>query len=224
MPVGLGMADIEYFFDPVCPFAWMTSKWVRRLAELRDVDVEWRFISLRLVNAEKDYDSEFPPGYIDGHTRGLELLRVAAAGRAAEGPVAVGRLYAAYGERLWDQPDGNRAPLRRRGDRASVEEVLGGLGLDAGLAAAFDDQAHDALIQAETSEALSRTGDDVGTPIVTYLPPDGLSFFGPVISRVPDDEQTVALWDAVTTLANFEGFAELKRSLREKPQLSALHG
>ena len=70
-------ADLEFYFDPVCPFAWMTSKWVRQVASRRTLEVEWRFISLRLVNAEVDYASHFPPGYKHGHTAGLQLLRVA---------------------------------------------------------------------------------------------------------------------------------------------------
>ena len=72
--------------------------------------------------------------------------------------------------------------------------------------------------------ALARTGHDVGTPIITFHPPDGLSFFGPVISRVPKDEEAGELWDAVTKLAAFPGFAEMKRSLRERPQLNVLGG
>ena len=76
------MADLDFYFDPVCPFAWMTSKWVRLVADRRSYQVEWRFISLRLVNAEADYATEFPAGYERSHTAGLELLRVAAAVRA----------------------------------------------------------------------------------------------------------------------------------------------
>jgi hypothetical protein len=79
----------------------------------------------------------------------------------------------------------------------------------------------DAAIQAETDEALSLTGKDVGTPILHFRPPEGVAFFGPVISRLPSEEEAVELWDHVVALAGFPGFAELKRSLRERPQLPA---
>ncbi len=216
------MADLDFYFDPVCPFAWVTSRWVVRVAELRSVQVAWRFISLRLVNAERDYDKEFPPGYVDGHTRGLELLRVAAATRAGHGNDGVGRLYGAYGAAIWDAPGGLEARLRQRGDLASVEPVLADAELPVELARAVGDDTWDEVIRSETDQALARTGKDVGTPIVTFDPPDGLSLFGPVISRVPGDDDAVALWEAVSTLARIEGFAELKRSLRAPLDLAAL--
>ena len=92
-------ADLHFYFDPVCPFAWMTSKWVRMVAAQRDYTVDWRFISLRMINSHIDYDSHFPAGYEDGHTAGLRLLRVAARARAEHGRAAVGPLYAAIGAR-----------------------------------------------------------------------------------------------------------------------------
>ncbi len=90
-------ADINFYFDPVCPFAWMTSKWVRQVQSQRDYTVDWRFISLRLINAEVDYDAHFPPEYEAGHTAGLRLLRVAARARVEHGREAVALLYAAFG-------------------------------------------------------------------------------------------------------------------------------
>ena len=92
-------------------------------------------------------------------------------------------------------------------------------GLPAGLAGALDDTRWDDEIRAEGEEALSLTGSDVGTPIIQFNPPGGTAFFGPVISRLPEPEDAVRLWDYVTGLAGFPGFAELKRSLRERPQL-----
>lgn len=103
-------------------------------------------------------------------------------------------------------------------------EVLDAAGLPRGYADALEDTSWDALLDEETELALSRTGRSVGTPIITFGPPEGVSFFGPVISRVPSDDDAVRLWDAVTTLAAFPGFAELKRSLREVPQLPILGG
>jgi len=99
---------------------------------------------------------------------------------------------------------------------------LHALGLPVEFATAADDPGWDAELDAETTLALSRTGGDVGTPIITFAPPDGVSFFGPVISRIPSDEEAVPLWNAVLMLAQFPGFAELKRSLREAPQLRIL--
>lgn len=105
-----------------------------------------------------------------------------------------------------------------------ISEILQGVGLPPEFATAADDTSWDAELDAETELALSRTGRDVGTPIITFEPPDGLSFFGPVISRIPSDAEALPLWNAVITLAKFPGFAELKRSLREAPQLRILGG
>lgn len=216
------MADLRFYFDPVCPFAWMTSKWVRQVQAARDYEVDWRFISLRLVNAHVDYDAHFPPEYEAGHTAGLRLLRLAARVRDEHGQPAVANLYAALGAEIFDRnpvPDDTAA---RRGTAEFVAPVLDRLGLPAGLASALDETRWDALIQAETDEALAATGKDVGTPILHVDPPHGVAFFGPVISRLPSAEESVQLWDHVLGLARFPGFAELKRSLRELPQLRAL--
>src|SRR6476620_859959 len=94
--------DLHFYFDPVCPFAWLTSKWVRIVAGQRDYAVDWRFISLRILNAHIDYDAHFPPEYEAGHTAGLRLLRVAARTRSELGREAVGPLYEAIGGRLFD--------------------------------------------------------------------------------------------------------------------------
>ena len=96
-------ADIHFYFDPVCPFCWMTSKWVRTVQAQRGYTVEWRFISLRLVNAGVDYDAQFPPEYEAGHMAGLRLLRVAARTRAEHGSDAVARLHTALGRHIFDR-------------------------------------------------------------------------------------------------------------------------
>ncbi len=225
-------ADINFYFDPVCPFAWMTSKWVRQVQAQRDYTVDWRFISLRLINAEVDYDAQFPPEYEAGHTAGLRLLRVAARARAEHGREAMAPLYAAFGEYIFDtapDPDDPRSEgdvregdvREHRGTREFAELILGRAGLPLELAEAVDDQSWDLEIRRETDEALSLTGKDVGTPIIHFEPPAGVAFFGPVISRLPHEEAAVELWDHVVGLARFPGFAELKRSLREQPQLAA---
>ncbi len=211
--------DLRFWFDPVCPFAWMTSKWVRMVAAQRDYHVEWRFISLRLINSDIDYDKHFPAGYDAGHTAGLRLLRVAACARAGHGPAAVGALYEAFGEQVFEVGP-EAAPVPERIEPL-VEAALSAAGLPSILGTALEDTSWDAQIQGETDEALALTGKDVGTPILHFQPPTGVAFFGPVISRLPSDAEALELWDHVIGLAGFPGFAELKRSLRERPQLPA---
>lgn len=215
-------ADIHFYFDPVCPFCWLTSQWVRMVRDQRGLTVDWRFISLRLLNAEVDYDEQFPAEYEAGHTAGLRLLRVAALTRSEHGADAVDTLYEELGHRIFDTETtatADDASVDRRATPAFVEPVLTAAGLPTQLARALDDDSWDSHIQAETDEALSLTGKDVGTPILHFRPPDGVAFFGPVISRLPDEESALELWDHVVGLAGFPGFAELKRSLRERPQL-----
>lgn len=212
-------ADLRFYFDPVCPFAWMTSKWVRQVAVQRNYEVEWRFISLRVLNAHVDYDAHFPPDYEAGHTAGLRLLRVAARVRSMRGAEAVGPLYEAFGRYIFEVDD--QPGRAERGTREFVEPILAEIGLPADLADALDDESADEEIRAETAEALILAGKDVGTPILHFQPPEGTSFFGPVISRLPSDADALELWDHVLALASFPGFAELKRSLRERPQLPA---
>jgi hypothetical protein len=212
--------DLHFYFDPVCPFAWMTSKWVRMVAAQRDYRVDWRFISLRILNANVDYATHFPDHYEDEHTSGLRLLRVAAQVRKDHGRAAVGPLYSAIGARLFDTSrDGlSSADL---GTRALAEPLLRDAGLPEDLAEALDEAIFDDEIRAETEEALALAGRDVGTPILHFQPPGGTAFFGPVISRLPSPDEAAQLWDHVIALAGFGGFAEIKRSLRERPQLAS---
>ena len=218
-------ADIEFFWDPVCPFAWITSRWIEKVKAQTTYDVDYRFISLRLINKAKDYDTEFPAGYEHGHTAGLRMLRVAAHVREDMGREPMSPLYTAFGESYFDQPKSAASEAREAlGTVDAIAACLTTAGLDPKYAATADDTSWDQLIDDETELGLSRTGRDVGTPIITFQPPDGLSFFGPVISRVPADEDALPLWEAVTTLARYPGFAEMKRSLREVPQLPVLGG
>src|SRR3954451_13423760 len=213
--------DVRLWFDTVCPFCWMTGKWLRLAATQRDLAIEWRFISLRLLNAGVDYDAQFPPEYEAGHTAGLRMLRVAARVRKEHGAEPLDRLQEPFGHHVFEQePVPDTAGAReRQGSEAFVAAVLATGGLPATLTEALEDTAWDEVVQAETDEALALTGRDVGTPIIQVDPPDGLAFFGPVISRMPTEEQAGELWDHAVGLARFPGFAELKRSLREQPQL-----
>lgn len=196
----------------------MTSRWVHLVADQRDYDVEWRLISLRLLNRKVDYDAQFPPEYEAGHTAGLRLLRVLAGAREEHGAQVLGGLYDAMGARIWD----TATPPKGGAAVEVAAPALAEVGLPAELATALDDDAWDDVVLAETEEALALTGRDVGTPILHIAPPDGAAFFGPVISRLPSKEDAVRLWDHVVGLATFPGFAEMKRSLRELPQLAAL--
>ena len=217
-------ADIRFYFDPICPFAWMTSKWVRQVMAQRDYRVDWRFISLRVINANVDYASQFPPEYEGLHRAGLQLLRVAARTRAEHGREAVGPLYEAYGAHIFEvDPSWGSVAGRLENDAAGfLTPVLDRAGLPAELAGALTDEQWDTGIAAESAEALALTGKDVGTPIIHFEPPHGVAFFGPVISRLPSDADAGRLWDHVIGLAGFPGFAEIKRSLRELPQLRSL--
>lgn len=219
-------ADVEFFFDPVCPFCWVTSRWVRHVQRLEDLVVEWRFISLRMLN-EGRYEDK-PANYPAAHRRGLQMLRVAAAARDAVGPEVIGDLYDAFGGAVWNASppaveDGDEEAvfariLEHSSTAGDLPALLDRLGLPRELAAAADDPRHDAVVRADTEEALARVGGDVGTPILSFQPPDGPAFFGPVISDVPaTDDDALALWHAVRTLGAWPGFAELKRSLRRFP-------
>jgi len=181
----------------------------------RSYVVEWRFISLKVLNEQQTADW-YTPAYRRGHMAGLECLRVADAVRLAEGNDAVGRLYAALGTMIHNDQRGQQL----RDDSVTfLVEALTSAGLDTGYASAALDEAHDAHIRAETALALERTGKDVGTPIITYHPgqADENSLFGPVIASIPRGHDAVKLWDAIELIATTSGMAELKRSLRSKP-------
>ncbi len=209
------MSDLEFFFDPVCPWAWITSRWVTEVQSQRNYDVRWRFISLKILNKDNSADW-YTDQYKRWHQMGHEALRVAAHVDATLGNEAVARLYTALGT------EGHTKD--RREDFASstekfVGECLGLAGLDTGLVASAFDESLDARIAADTEEALKRTGPDVGTPILTFAPgqPNEGSFFGPVIARIPRGDEALRLWDAVEIVATTPGVAELKRSLRGSP-------
>ena len=213
------MAAIDFFWDPMCPFAWITSRWVLEVAAQRPLEVRWRPISLRLLN---DGRYERDPGLAakrEGHEVGLALLRVAAAVDARLGNDAVARLYTELGTAI--HLSGDRRAVSGEAPRALAHRSLAACDLPEELAAAVDDRSLDLLIAEETRTALELTGDDLGTPILVFRSSEGSlpAVFGPVISRVPRGEEAVELWDAVETLAGHRWFSELKRSIREPPQM-----
>lgn len=209
------MADLEFFFDPVCPWAWITSRWVVEVQQQRDYQVGWRFISLKMINQERTEDW-YTPEYRAGHMAGLYTHRVCDEVRLQHGNEAVGALYTALGTAFHNhkrRPEINTDPV------AFMAEMLQVAGLPIDLAAHALDEQHDVYIASETELAFERTGRDVGTPIITFHPgaANEASFFGPVIASIPRGAEATRLWDAIETVATTSGMAELKRSLRSKP-------
>jgi len=209
------MADLQFFFDPVCPWAYITSRWVTEVQQQRNYDVSWKFISLFMINDERGY-GEGKQAWRDGHFAGLQALRVASAARTSAGNDAVAAVYTALGKAIHAD---KRRPESSGGMHNLLREVLTEAGLNPDWAKSADDELHDEVIRYETKAALEATGKDVGTPILIFNPgsAEQSSFFGPVISKIPRGSDALRLWDAVYTLATTSGMAELKRSLRATP-------
>ena len=209
-----GMADLEFFLDPVCPWAWITSRWITEVKQLRHYEVQWRFICLKMINEHRT-DDWYTPEYRAGHMAGLYGLRVADQVRIDFGNEQVGALYTVLGEAIHHD---KRRPEIIDDPVTAMEGFLKAADLPPGLAQAALDESHDAYIQSETALAFERTGKDVGTPIITFHPgqDDEASFFGPVIAQIPRGQAALKLWDAVEIVATTSGMAELKRSNRAK--------
>ena len=207
--------DVEFFLDPVCPWCWLSSRWVTNVQAEKDYSVAWRFISLYVLNEDKEPSEQMR----QAHLGGLRCLRVLDQVRIDHGNDAVGALYTELGTRIHVE----RKRDELVGDAESfIAEALTAAGLDPVLAKHAHEESHDAVLRDEVELALSRTGPNVGTPILTFAPGQGEregSFFGPVISKSPRGEDAVTLWRAVETLAT-SGVAELKRSLRAKPDFT----
>jgi hypothetical protein len=220
---------LEFFFDPICPFCWVTSRWVVEVSAHRDLEITWRPLSLAILNEGISYEERrrASPEYPDSHVRGLEMLRVVHAAREAHGPDVLGDLYTALGELVWDEaaPPGDdfAAVMHEMARRRDLRPALDQAGLPTDLADAASDSSRDESLRAETTEAADRCGGGVGTPILSFDPPDkdgergGPALFGPVIDAVPSGDDALRVWDAVSTLAQWRGFAELKRTVRSFP-------
>ena len=176
------------------------------------MDVDWKFICLKIVNEGHDYPNA---AYERGHMRGMELLRVAAAVRDKVGRQAMLPLYQAYADVI--HVEGQR---ERFDDPDAIRDVLKKLGHPVELADAAYSTDYDSVVRAETAEALERCGGNIGTPVLTFAPPDGPSFFGPVINKAPAGAEAIELWDAVWALGNNAHFSELKRSNRGRPDFT----
>jgi hypothetical protein len=209
------MADLEFFFDAVCPWAWITSRWVCEVQQQRSYEIDWRFISLKMINEELSAEW-YTPDYKAAHMAGLYVHRVADEVRLQHGNEGVGALYTATGVAFHQhqrRPDINLDPV------AFMAEMLGAAGLPTSFAGEAMNDTHDAYVREETELAFSRTGRDVGTPIITFNPGQANegSFFGPVISEIPRGAEAERLWDAIAVIATTTGVAELKRSIRARP-------
>lgn len=195
--------SVDFWFDPICPFAWATSRWILEVEKVRDISVNWHVMSLAVLNEDKDVDEDY--------RKGLESawgpVRVIIAAAAAHGTEMVGRLYTAMGELIHYEGVKDRAEV--------IERALERVGLPAELIQAAETDAHDAALRASHEEGISKVGQDVGTPVVAL---NGTAFFGPVITRVPSGEEAGRLFDASVTLASFPYFFEIKRSRTEMPQ------
>lgn len=188
------------WFDPTCPWAWMTSRWLGEVAGTRGFDVDWRVMSLAVLNEGRD----LPEAYARLMPRSMRLTRLVIAARETAGDAVVKPLYDALGTRI--HPGG------RRDLDAIVAESLAEVGLDASLAEETD--AYDAQLRASHAEAIDLVGDDVGTPVVSV---DGVAFFGPVVSPAPTGDEALRLFDGIVAAASVDGFFELKRSRTRDP-------
>ncbi|HEY1532262.1 MAG TPA: disulfide bond formation protein DsbA [Galbitalea sp.] len=194
--------DVEFWFDPSCPWAWMTSRWVDEVGRYRDLDVTWKIMSLSVLNEDKDvsqsYSAFFP--------RALRYTRLMAAVQELHGQEHVKPLYDALGTRI--HPGGSKDP------DTVIPEALAEVGLPADLARYSLSDDFDPQMRASHFDGINRVGQDVGTPVIAV---NGVAFFGPVISPAPKGEQAVALWDGTVAVASYPGFFEIKRTRTVDP-------
>lgn len=195
---------VDFWFDPACPWAWITSRWIEEVARLRDIDLTWHIFSLAILNAENtEVDEEYRSILRASHPLG----QVVAAVQHEYGNEQVKALYDALGHRIHLQHRGVR-------DATVLAEATAELGIpqqlvDRAIAGEFDDE-----LRASHFDAISRVGQEVGTPVIAV---DGVAFFGPVISPAPSGEQALRLFDGVVAIAQYDGFYELKRSRTRGP-------
>jgi len=192
------MSKAEFWFDPACPFAWITSRWMLEVQKVRDVQVEWHVMSLAYLNQNKDDISD---DYREFLATAWGPVRVLIAAEQAHGNEVLLPLYTAMG---------NRIHLEKRDrDRAMIEDSLAEAGLPVSLADAMDDSSYDDAVAKSHHAGMDQVGDEVGTPTISI---DGTAFFGPVISKAPRGEEAGQLWDGALLLASYPLFFELKRS------------
>ncbi|WP_370327069.1 DsbA family protein [Euzebya sp.] len=211
--------QVRFYFDPLCPWCWITSFWLDEVAPHRDLEVDWRSISLLVRNEGRDVDPEYAERYLPAMQRSFGLLRIVEALRADGHADRIRDVYVAFG-RHFHQPD---AESGEAGLDFDIAEALRSAGVDDGYAKAYDDTAYDAAVRASTREAEEVAGDDVGTPIVAVQVGDEWKgYFGPVIPSVIRGDEALRLWDGLAALVQTEGFYELKRTRTVGPQLETV--
>jgi len=192
----------DFWFDPTCPWAWMTSRWMLQVEKVRPVDVHWNVMSLAYLNQGRD----LPDEYMEKMKQAWGPVRVVIAARKHYGDDVVLPLYTALGTLIHLE--------RREKDRAMVEDALNAVGLPTWLADAMTSTEYDDALKAEHHAGIDQVGMEVGTPVISVK---GVAFFGPVVTPAPKGEAAGKLWDGVVLVAATPGFYELKRSRTERP-------
>ena len=197
--------EVEFWFDPSCPWAWMTSRWVDEVAKYRDLEVTWKVMSLSVLNEDKDV----PDSYRSFFPRALRYTRLVTAVKELHGQEYVKPLYDALGTRI--HPGGSKDP------DTVIPEALAEVGLPAELVEYSLTDEFDPQMRASHFDGIERVGQEVGTPGIAV---EGVAFFGPVISPAPKGEEAVRLWDGTVAVASYPGFFEIKRSRTADPIFS----
>ena len=194
---------VDFWFDPLCPWAWIASRWLLEVEKVRPVAPSWHVMSLAVLNEGKE---GLPERYQELIARAWGPVRVCIAAEQKFGPNVLLPLYTALGTRFHEQ--------QQPKDRATIEAALDEAGLPTDLADAMDDPGYDQALRASHHDGMDRVGYEVGTPVISV---DGISFFGPVISPIPRGDDAGRLWDGVLLVAGPDGFFELKRSRTRDP-------
>ncbi|MQA11485.1 MAG: disulfide bond formation protein DsbA [Pseudonocardiaceae bacterium] len=206
---------VDFWFDPACPYTWITSRWMVEVQRLRPVEVRWNVMSLAILNEGREVNPEDPDGeYGDELEHYLWMpVRICAAVQQRYGHDALGRLYTALGVRF-----------HNRGDWLGIPAALAEAGLPAELAEVAESTQYDDVVRASHAEGIGLVGMDVGTPVIAVPGADGqrIAFFGPVVSPAPRGELAAQLWDGTLLVAGVPGFFELKRTRTAEPSFDNL--
>jgi protein-disulfide isomerase-like protein with CxxC motif len=195
---------VDFWFDPLCPWAWITSRWMKEVEQVRDVTTSFHVMSLAHLNAEKENISD---RYREWLTTAWGPARVCIAAAEQHGDDVLDRLYTELGTRFHNEG--------RDKDRATVEEALTASGLPASLADVMESTQYDDALKKSHHAGIDQVGDDVGTPVIAV---NGAALFGPVVTPIPRGEAAGRLWDGVLLVTGTPGFYELKRSRSEGPR------